>query len=405
MRHYLRATTWVAAGLVIAGPAALHAGGLDRTGQPIDLLFEDGNYATFGFSQTIPSLSGTGTGRVARTPFNPTGAIGAGTGYSDVGQDFDSVTAGVKLQLTDDVSAALLFSQPFGAGIEYGGDSDSTELGGTFAKADTDMLTAILRYKLDETWSVHGGVRIERASGQIGLSGLAYGAPQAAIPPGAPAFAGGFNGYSVDLEERIDVGWLVGFAYEIPDIALRLAVTYNSPITHKFDTTEFYLGRVIGESETEVSLPQSLNIDFQTGIAEDTLLFANYRFAEWSEFKIEPELFTPAAQQGLVNLRDYHTFTLGLGRQFTDRFAASAAMTYEATVSEDLVSPLDPTNGLFAISLGGAYDVTEDVTVSGGVRYTWIGNARAETGTPDTARAVFEDNSAVSVGFSVGYRF
>ncbi len=381
------------------------AGGLDRTGQPIDLLFEDGNYAEFGFAHTSPTLSGVGTGNVVPWPFNPSGQIAPGSRYTGTSDDFNNITLGVKIDFTDQLSGALEFSQPFGSDINYEGDSDTTELGGTSAIADSDTLTAMLRYKFTENWSVHGGVRVDRASGDITLSGLAYGIPQAFVPPGAPAFAGGFNGYSVELEERTDVGWLAGFAYEIPDIALRVAVTYNSAITHDFDTTERYLGNEIGTSSTEVELPQSVNIDFQTGIAEDTLLFGSFRWAEWSEFKIDPKLFTQAAGGGLVSLQDSRTWTLGVGRRFTDEFAARASFSWEETDSDDLVSPLAPTNGLFAIGLGGAYDVSENVTLSAGARYSWLGNSRPETGTPDTPRAEFRDNSALTVGFSVGYRF
>ncbi|MEM0936043.1 MAG: outer membrane protein transport protein [Pseudomonadota bacterium] len=387
-----------------ASSAAL-AGGLDRTNLPIDILFEDGNYAELGFSHTTPTISGSGTGDVVPWQLNPAGRIQGGTRYSGTGDTFSNVFAGVKFDITGQLSAAIQFEQPFGSDITYDGDSDTTELGGTSAIADSDMITAMLRYKFTENWSVHGGVRIDRAGGEIDLSGLAYGIPQAAVPAGAPAFAGGFNGYSVELDQRTDVGWLLGFAYEIPDIALRVAVTYNSPISHDFDTTESYLGSTIGTSTTEVELPQSINVDFQTGIAEDTLLFGSFRWAEWSEFIIEPELFTAASGVGLVELQDERTWTIGLARRFTDEFAARASFTWEETDGDDLVSPLDPTNGLFAISLGGAYDVSDTVTISGGARYSWLGNSRPETGTPDTARAEFRDNSALTVGFSVGYRF
>ena len=400
----MKKLAWATAMLGASSTAAL-AGGLDRTGLPIDILFEDGNYVEFGFARTLPSLSGRGTGNVVPWPLNPTGRIPGGTSYDGVGLDFNNVTLGAKFDITEQLSAAIQFSQPFGSDIEYNGDSDTTELGGTRAIADSDMITAILRYKFNENWSAHGGVRIDRASGEIDLSGLAYGIPQGFVPPGAPAFAGGFNGYSVELEERTDVGWLVGAAYEIPEIALRVAVTYNSAITHDFDTTETYLGNVIGTSTTEVELPRSVNVDFQTGIAEDTLLFGSFRWAEWSEFKIEPELFTAAARGGLVNLQDSRTWTIGLGRRFTDDFAAQTSFTWEETDSYDLVSPLAPTNGLFAIGVGGAYDVTEQVVLSAGARYTWLGNAQPETGTPDRARADFNDNSALTLGFSVGYRF
>ncbi|MEL6205985.1 MAG: outer membrane protein transport protein [Pseudomonadota bacterium] len=389
--------TLLASALLASTSTAALAGGLDRTGLPLDLLFEEGNYIELGYAHTTPNISGEGTGNTALGPIIP-----PGTNYVGVGDDFGNFSAGVKLDLNEQWSVALQFEQPFGSDIIYNGDPASTELGGTTAIAETEALTAIVRYKFDDNWSVHGGLRVQQARGNIELGGLAYGAP---VPAGTPAFAGGFNGYRVELETNTATGWLAGVAYEIPEIALRVALTYNSEITHDFDTTEFYAGAAIGEGETEVEVPRSVNLDFQTGIAEDTLLFGSFRWAEWSEFKIDPELFTAAANGGLVDLQDSRTVELGVARRFTEEFAGSAAFTWEETNSDDLVSPLAPTNGLFAVSLGGAYDVTENVVLSGGVRYSWLGNARPETGTPDTARAEFEDNRAVTVGFSVGYRF
>ena len=42
---------------------------------------------------------------------------------------------------------------------------------------------------------------------------------------------------------------------------------------------------------------------------------------------------------------------------------------------------------------------------TGGINYTKLGDAKAETGTPDTAVVDMEDNDAVSLGLRVGYRF
>jgi long-subunit fatty acid transport protein len=377
------------------------AGGLDRTGQPIDILFEEGNYAELSFARTMPQISGEGVGIAPIPGIFP--GFPAGTGYEGVGLDFNTFSASVKFDITEELSAAFRFSQPFGSDIEYDGDPFRTELGGTSAIADSNMITALLRYKFTDNWSVHGGLRIDRASGEIDLGGLAYGA---------------VSGYTVELEERTDVGWVAGVAYEVPEIALRVALTYNSAITHDFDTTESGplvdpdgpgplppLPLLDGTSTTEVELPRSVNIDFQTGIAADTLIFGSFRWAEWSEFRIDPENFEAVTGGGLVDLQDSRTWTFGVGRRFTERFAGQASVSYEATDSDDLVSPLAPTNGFFAVGLGGAYDVSENVVLSAGARYTWFGNARPETGTPDVARASFEDNTALTVGVNVGFRF
>ncbi len=39
-----------------------------------------------------------------------------------------------------------------------------------------------------------------------------------------------FNGYDATIKETGDIGWLAGFAYQIPEIALKASLTYRSEI-------------------------------------------------------------------------------------------------------------------------------------------------------------------------------
>ena len=88
-----------------------------------------------------------------------------------------------------------------------------------------------------------------------------------------------------------------------------------------------------------------------------------------------------------------------MGRRFTDAFSASFSVGYEAS-GDPLVSPLSPTNGNVSVGVGGEYQLTDAVTIGGGVRYTVFGTAQPETS--DVARAEFGDNSAVAMGAAGG---
>lgn len=381
-RDLMNKTKFLVAALCSVSATAVTAGGLDRNNLQIDALFEEGNYAEFRFSRTNPDISGTGSG-IAVGGFT---LLPAGTIYSDVGGSFNNSALAVKLQFTEQFSMLVQVDQPYGSDIVYNGSSATTELGGTSAIADTEALSLIGRYQIDQNWSIHGGARYVRARGDIALGGLAYGR---------------VNGYEVSLEDGNGWGYVIGGAYEMPEIALRVALTYYSAVTHEFDTRE-NISPV--SSTTSTDSPQSINLDFQTGIAEDTLLFGQIRWAQWSEFKIDPVAFKAATGSGLVDLDDSTTYTIGVGRRFTDEFAASIALGYEAG-DNDLVSPLAPTDGFTSLSLGGEYEVSEGVTLGGGIRYTWLGDARPETGTPDVERAQFADNNALSIGIRLGVNF
>ena len=93
-----------------------------------------------------------------------------------------------------------------------------------------------------------------------------------------------FLGSETNLEQGSSFGWLAGFAYEIPDIAARIALTYQSEIMHKFDSTEMFpdLPGVPITGIKESKTPQSINLDFPTGVAQNTLVFDGIRWADYS---------------------------------------------------------------------------------------------------------------------------
>ena len=104
----------------------------------------------------------------------------------------------------------------------------------------------------------------------------------------------------------------------------------------------------------------------------------------------------------LVNLEDGHRYSVGVGRAFTKAFAGSMNVIYEPESDSGLVSPLGPTDGLWGLTLGGRYN-NGGLTVSGGVNYSWLGDAEAEVaGRPV---ATFDDNHAVGIGLRAEYTF
>ncbi|SHI42122.1 Long-chain fatty acid transport protein [Palleronia salina] len=377
-------------------PAMAGALGLDRSGQPVTLLFEDGNYAELSFGRVFPSVDG-----------NDVAAFG-GSATGEVANNFSQVGLGVKYDLNDQLSFSLNFDQPYGSNVNY--PTSSVALGGTRAVVDSRSIQALARYKLNNGFSVHGGLRYQEIQADVTLGGAAYGP---------------LNGYRAQFDSDGDLGYVLGAAYERPEIALRVALTYFSGTSHDLPTSETLNGVGVGAlpaaalglpinpfsttSVTKVDTPEALNLDFQTGIMEDTLLFGSVRYA-WYEDTIVSPTFFDTIQDGVVDgdsltdIDDGYALNIGVGRRFTDKLSGSIAFGYERS-GDDLVSPLAPTNGVKSIALGLSYDVTEQFNLSGGVRYAKLGDAMPETGTPDTARANFTDNDVFAVGFSVGYSF
>lgn len=379
-------------------PTVSMAVGLDRSGQSVDILFEEGGILEFSFGKIFPEADGED---IAIT--DPAGnvLVPGGSSSGNALEDYYQLGAGLKFDISDQLSMALILGQPYGLDLSYPADGSLT-LGGTKATVNSNATTALLRYKFNENFSVHGGLRYQEIDAKVSLRGAAYGA---------------LSGYDVDFGSDGDIGFVVGGAYERPDIALRVAVTYSQGTEHKVDTTETLNGvnvsvidpRLSPTSTTTIDTPDAVNLDFQTGIMADTLLFGSVRYAWYEDTIVSPVFFDSAldpAVEGssLTDIDDAYAVNLGVGRRFNDTFSGSVALGYE-DARDDLVSPLAPTNGKYSLTLAGAYNINEKFVLSGGVSYTWLGDAKPETGTPDTARADFEDNDAVAVGFKVGYRF
>ncbi|MEM6727743.1 MAG: outer membrane protein transport protein, partial [Pseudomonadota bacterium] len=413
--------------LAIAATTA-SAGGLDRSFQSSLAVFDEPGEGTLSFGYVSPTITGTDSV--------------TGTRY-DAGESYTQAFASYTTAITDQLTFTFTYDQPFGANIDYNGDPTTDRLAGTFADLSSDSFTGWLRYEFSPRFSVFGGIRAQRAGGDVGLNGSAYaesftgleagrvlgaflaGAAQGGSataagilqtpdvgtalaaagtgnPTGSPAvqaligqiagIGGGMaalqqagataqatamnfainGGYQASIEDSWGMGYSLGAAYEIPDIALRLAVTYNSSVSHSGDTVETGVSNFSTSGVTEFDTPQSVNIDFQTGIAENTLLTASIRWAEWGEFDVIP----PDLNSDLADLDNVYRYTLGVARRFSDEFAGSVTLSYEQEENDDNVSPLGPTDGLIGLTVGGSYE-SDGVTVSGGINYTMLGNADA----------------------------
>ncbi|QIE44394.1 hypothetical protein G5B38_01965 [Pseudohalocynthiibacter aestuariivivens] len=361
----------VASAMTLAAGAAT-AGGLDRSGTPIDIIFEKGNYAELSFGFAAPDVTGNDI---------------LGNSIPNIANDFAMVGAAVKMQFSDTFSVGVIFDQPYAADVSYSGNRLTTMLGGTSADASSNALTILLKYNLSDRLSIYGGPRVVEADGDITLSGRAYGP---------------LNGNNYSFDSSRGIGYVVGAAYEIPDIAFRASLTYHSNVRLDLNTTITpFGGGPIPVGSTQAKLPESIKLAVQSGVAKDTLVFGSVRWSNWSEFKLDPAGLTP----NLAELDDSIIYEIGVGRKFSDKFSASISYAYDHSDGNDLVSPLGPRDGEQSISVGGKYQVTDAINVSGGIKYIWFGDARPETGTPDVARGAFNSNTAIAAGFKVGINF
>lgn len=370
--------------ILLLSASPLFAGGIERAPQSLGVLFEEGNYAELSFGGVDPSVKGKDV---------------AGFNTGDVAQGYGFVGLSYKHQFNDNLSAAIIVEQPFGADVLYPtatapGQDGSPVLGGTRVNVDATSYTALARYKFENNFSVYGGLRASNAEGNVTLSGLGYQTT---------------SGYTLDIDSEWGVGYVIGASYEIPDIAARISLTYNSPIEHDFAMTESGGPLPIAFKDNyTVDTPRSWTLEGQTGIAADTLLFGSIRWVNWSEFQVDNFLFpisTPAGNIPLVEVEDTTTYTLGVGRKFTDQWSGSVSFLYEPSKG-GAISPLAPTDGRKAITLAAIYTM-DNLKITTGINYTKLGDADLGVGVSGDKRAVgkMDDSHAWGVGIRVGYSF
>ena len=372
----------LAAPLAVTGTA--HAAALEQTvPATIRLLAQEGRYIEFNIAYTDPSQSGEGV----TIPPNPLG-IPPGTYPGNTGNLLDSrwtFGGAYKADINERLSYALIFDQPLMANTSFGAGSFPFPLyGGSEADLKTYQITGALAYDVNPNVKIYGGVRAQRIDASAAVSFV-------------------FD-YSVDADDTWGWGYLVGAAYERPEYALRVALTYYSKISYDLDTTESSLLTGTDDTETDVDTPQSVTLDLQTGVNPKTLVFGSIRWVDWSEFTISPPDYEVATTALLGQPRplvdyadDWWTYNLGVGRQITDALAGSVALTWEPSVGGEMTS-LGPYDGRTTGTVALTYEVGQ-FDITGGLTYGVLGD------THNLLETDYDDGSIWGAGLRVGYTF
>ena len=429
---------------VTAGTA--QAGGIERSNNDYGFLFTPNDQLQLSFSHVMPEVSGTYTPELTA----------AGGGESDTGnmsKDYTNYALSYKNDFTEKLTFGLYVNNPYGAGAEY----TQGVYAGLTADWDSDQIAVVGKYSITDRVSVFAGARYvesqadivipdllvrssvgrnaqgigaeaqalgaeaqalgaqAQAAGQagdlalaqeLGAQAQALGAQAQALGARATTLGAAAQDFGTSMEynasgKRVgDWGAILGVAYEIPDIALRVALSWQSEINHTFSTSESIAGLGIDTDggDTKVTMPQVVALDFQSGIAPGTLLYGQVKWTEWSKWEVrtpEYESATGGAVTGFDN--DRTTWRLGVGRAFTEDLSGFAQITYEAQ-NGDTTSRLSPRDGFVSLGVGGQYKM-DNMTLRGGLEYAWIGDAE------DASGVKFEDNTALGIGVSLTVDF
>ncbi|MBF2718502.1 outer membrane protein transport protein [Psychrobacter sp. NG254] len=274
----------------------------------------------------------------------------------------------------------------------------------TNVEVRTESLTGILgaKFGTNKEFQVYGGPVVQRVKADIKLRGSAYGAA---------------TGYTAHLSTDQDYGYLAGISYSKPEIALKAALTYRSEIDHSMNIDENYpVVAALGGDATQggtidITTPESVNFDFQTGINPTTLATAKVRWVPWSDFSIVPPLYNEVSKRATLDDKglslvsyddDQWVVELGLAKRLTPALAVSGNVGWDSGAGNPVTS-LGPIEGYYSAGLGAKYNVTENWAISAGGKYLWFGDAEGQIPTK-TIVSDFESNDGYVVGVKVSYQ-
>ena len=223
---------------------------------------------------------------------------------------------------------------------------------------------------------------------------------------------------------------VMGVSYQIPEIALKVSATYSpkaeiSTGSSFAETTQSggvgsYGDLIIAQGlgipddannllpvssyTSTVGLPETLNIEFQTGIAEDTLLFGSIVDTKWKKAQIDSN--GSAASRITTAFSDTVSYSLGIGRRLNDNWSITGSYKQEDGGGAYASSLFTVSNGTKGVTLAARY-TNENMTVTAGVNMVEVGGVTitSDGTSAGTTYAKYGTNSAVGVGLRVSFDF
>jgi len=433
MKHPMLKGSTLAAAVFLASHAT--AGGFDNSDRNFNIIYGDNNVITSSYGQTsvpmkaqIEQVAGSGSTPIAS---------------GEILDTFQRPQVGMRYNLTKDVTCAAQYEVPYAAGVEYADDSLAHAAGTAPTRTVYESKSFTMACGYDFALpkgeiKVFGGPKLQEVAGEFGTD----------ITDQA---AGDFDNMKIELDGGTEVGYIFGLAYSIPEIALRASILYHNQIDYSATGTNTVFlplqmlapglsNQVVQTSATAKTFtPQTVEINLQSGIAENTLAFLKLRWAEYGKLTtldvtsdesvktIEGETLSDlnqlaqsnnvSALDDLINptedmfSNDTFDYSFGLGRRINDQLSLGASFSGSiklggkgdgTPLGADSTSIRLPGDTSHTVSFGGEYTVIPKLKVNGGLGYTFIDSYRVESKS-GSFRAEFDKTEAVSFQMGVTY--
>lgn len=379
-------------GLFAATPA--FSGGWEASRLDTSMMYNDDGYAEVGTSSITYDINGTtqasATHKMAKDQTRT--AIGFKTQLGDFDIGLSNYMSGA-IQLDGQATTA----QPNCTALLKA--ANNFTLCSVVPSADVEVKSLALmgRYRINDNMSVLGGVNRYSVSGATVTTMAAH--------------------YAVSGDEIAPV---VGAAYENKEIALRveLLVQAETDVALTAGSSVASAVPTVTVPNSTMVIPQTMTLNFQSGIAEDTLLFGSIHKADWDSAQISiPAIAnginptTGAANQAVSAVSSSFStktaYSVGVGRKINESFSALGSYSTEAGGGATSADPFTLTDGSQTLGLGVRY-TKDNMTITGGYSYTKVGDVTVTfpmTNPHPSMTATYANNKVTGLGLKIGFSF
>jgi long-chain fatty acid transport protein len=284
-------------------------------------------------------------------------------------------------QINDNLFAGISVNAPFGLITQY----DDNWVGRYQAvKSDlkTININPAVAYKIDEHWSVGGGVSLQllniTLSSAIDFGSMGF---------GTPGYNDGFATIKGDNYNSIGYGWNVGVLYNL-DEKTRFTLAYRSGIHQHVDgTADFSVPASAAPilstgaftdttASADVTLPASASLSAYHSYERFDLM-ADLTWTQWSVFKELRIKYGNPNQPDSVTTEDYRDqWRAALGGRYHVNKAlllrAGIAYDQSAVRNAQLRTPRTPDNDRTWLAMGLGYTFSKMVSVDVGYTHIFI---------------------------------
>ena len=397
---------WAAPILFAASQAT--AGGWEASKLDTSFMYKEGGFTEFSYGSLDYNVKANATNngatlgvtghKTAKSQTRPAFSLKMGFGDFDFG--VSSFTSG-SIQMQGGAGKIIDPAINFGAGAAAA-PTATQPAGATFvpdADATLNTMSFIGKYNVSENF------------------GVIIGASQNSLAKTKITTILG----TYDVKAKSAMGSIMGVVYSQPDIAMRVELLVQPKSTIKAESSyteatgggnsadEWTFAATSGAGvssdtsfTTTLSRPEMITLNFQSGIAADTLLYGSIHKAAWKSAQI-----TAATDSAVTTVTSAFTDTtalsLGVARKINDQLALTASFSSEDGGGKTSTSLFTQSNGSQGISLGARYTI-DNITISGGYNYTNVGDVTVSS-SAGVQQAVYKNNNVSAIGLKIGFAF